>query len=541
MKMTVHKEELVEKKEDGEDIVLEKIFSKFRPLGPYYLRFMPLLIFACMSNAMYCMNYVFAVVMVEYRCKYPACANSTSWSQLAQNLTQDTCHVYSLTENNGTCSIDSRNVSNYQDCKEWTYEDPLSFVADFDLGCQDWKRALVGTVHSIGYMLGLLILGPISDKIGRKKLIIFTGVTGAVMGLARSVTVSYWTYIAFELVEALLGDIYSPNYMLGVEMVAKENRALFAPLMIGTMSVGGMVMALIAYLIPYWRHFLRVIYGPALLFLFYAFFLDESVRWLLIKGRKKEAKNILRKAAKLSNVYLEESTLDKLACENCEKTNTNVNLITLLTMTFKSKKLLLRFLACACAWVTATFNKYGLLINSVSLEGNKYINYALTSFADLPASVLLVFLLIKFKRKKPLIFSFLMTGSFCIIQSVIPKGYPVLSTSLFFVGKFTSALASGTVYLYTTELFPTYTRNTMHALCSSIGRIGSILAPQTTLLLRYWSGFPSLIVGGLSLLTALVVTVMPDTAEDVLPDTVQQAEALGNQTTKDKSATNPLL
>lgn len=291
-------------------------------------------------------------------------------------------------------------------------------------------------------------------------------------------------------------------------MVAKENRALFAPLMIGTMSVGGMVMALIAYLIPYWRHFLRVIYGPALLFLFYAFFLDESVRWLLIKGRKKEAKNILRKAAKLSNVYLEESTLDKLACENCEKTNTNVNLITLLTMTFKSKKLLLRFLACACAWITATFNKYGLLINSVSLEGNKYINYALTSFADLPASVLLVFLLIKFKRKKPLIFSFLMTGSFCIIQSVIPKGkntsnivyfiwslnlflrlnvfffsgYPVLSTSLFFVGKFTSALASGTVYLYTTELFPTYTRNTMHALCSSIGRIGSILAPQTTLL-----------------------------------------------------------
>lgn len=205
-------------------------------------------------------------------------------------------------------------------------------------------------------------------------------------------------------------------------MVAKENRALFAPLMIGTMSVGGMVMALIAYLIPYWRHFLRVIYGPALLFLFYAFFLDESVRWLLIKGRKKEAKNILRKAAKLSNVYLEESTLDKLACENCEKTNTNVNLITLLTMTFKSKKLLLRFLACACAWITATFNKYGLLINSVSLEGNKYINYALTSFADLPASVLLVFLLIKFKRKKPLIFSFLMTGSFCIIQSVIPKG-----------------------------------------------------------------------------------------------------------------------
>ncbi|CAD0199029.1 unnamed protein product [Chrysodeixis includens] len=127
--MTVLKEEPLEKK-DGEDIVLEKIFSKFRPLGPYYMRLMPLLIFACMSNALYCMNYVFAVVMVDYRCKYAACANSTSWSQLAQNLTLDTCHKYSLSDNNGTCSIDSYNVSNYQDCKEWTYDDPLSFVAD---------------------------------------------------------------------------------------------------------------------------------------------------------------------------------------------------------------------------------------------------------------------------------------------------------------------------------------------------------------------------------------------------------------------------
>lgn len=202
-------------------------------------------------------------------------------------------------------------------------------------------------------------------------------------------------------------------------MVAKENRALFAPLMIGSMSIGGMIMALIAWLIPYWRHFLRVIYAPALIFILYAFFLDESVRWLLIKGRKKEAKDILRKAAKISNVYVEEATLDKIACE---KTDACVNLMSLLKTTITSRTLLLRFLACSCAWITATFNKYGLLINSVSLEGNKYMNYALTSFADLPASLLLIFILIKFKRKKPLMFSFVMTGSFCVVQSFVPKG-----------------------------------------------------------------------------------------------------------------------
>ncbi|XP_075972464.1 organic cation transporter protein-like [Anticarsia gemmatalis] len=532
--MTEETETCIRKKETREDVVLENILSKFRPLGPYYLRFMPFLIFACMTNAFYCMNYVFAVVIVDYQCKYPECTQTT----LNQTILEDKCHKYQLIEN-GNCSANNFNLSSLEKCNEWVYDNPYSFVADFQLGCQDWKRALVGTVHSIGYMLGLLLLGPVSDKFGRKKLIVFTGVTSAIMGLARSVTSSYWMYIAFELIEALLGDIYSPNYMLGVEMVTKENRALFAPLMIATMSVGGMLMALIAWLIPYWRVFLRVIYAPALIFVLYAFFLDESIRWLLIKGRKKEAKNILRKAAKISNVHIEEETLDKI---ECEKTAASVGLFTLLKMTVTSRTLLLRFLACACAWITATFNKYGLLINSVSLEGNKYLNYALTSFADLPASILLTFMLIQFKRKKPLIFSFLMTGSFCIVQSFIPKGHPIISTSLFLAGKFMSAIASGTVYLYTTELFPTYTRNTMHALCSSIGRVGSILAPQTTLLIQYWSGFPSLIVGGLSLTTALIVMMMPDTAEDVLPDTVEQAEALGiKHTSQDETNLRPLL
>lgn len=38
------------------------------------------------------------------------------------------------------------------------------------------------------------------------------------------------------------------------------------------------------------------------------------------------------------------------------------------------------------------------------------------------------------------------------------------------------------VYMYTSELFPTYTRNSMHSICSAVGRVGSLVAPQTPLL-----------------------------------------------------------
>lgn len=40
----------------------------------------------------------------------------------------------------------------------------LGICSQFGLACQDWKPTLVGTVHSFGNMLGLLLQGQISDR-----------------------------------------------------------------------------------------------------------------------------------------------------------------------------------------------------------------------------------------------------------------------------------------------------------------------------------------------------------------------------------------
>lgn len=46
------------------------------------------------------------------------------------------------------------------------------------------------------------------------------------------------------------------------------------------------------------------------------------------------------------------------------------------------------------------------------------------------------------------------------------------------------SVAFTVVYMLTAEIFPTQMRATLLAMCSMIGRIGSMLAPQTTLLVR---------------------------------------------------------
>lgn len=56
------------------------------------------------------------------------------------------------------------------------------------------------------------------------------------------------------------------------------------------------------------------------------------------------------------------------------------------------------------------------------------------------------------------------------------------SLGLFFVGKLAITFAFNSLYVFTAELYPTAARSSALAACSLIGRLGSVLAPQTPLL-----------------------------------------------------------
>ncbi|XP_047023778.1 solute carrier family 22 member 5-like [Helicoverpa zea] len=512
------------------DVVdLESMLRELKIFGRYHIKFVFLVGALTFMSMWHSTNYVFAVENVGYRCKYPNC-DYTEIVKLDQNSSFDhKCHKYAQHDDNGFCRAENFDLFNVTECDEWIYDKPDSFVAEFDLACEDWKRTLVGTMHSVGYMLGLFIVGPLSDKFGRKSIIILTSVAGSLIGLSKSWVYSYWLYVVLEMMEPLLGDCYSATFTLSIETVTKEHRPFIIFVLNLFTTFGGICVAIIAWLAPTWRIFVIVIYAPGLLFVLYIFWMDESLRWLLNKGKKDEVGVVFRQAAKTNNITIDEGKLSNLKCED---NSTNISLMASLKITFSSKQLFLRLLCCICMWFTALFNSYSLLINSVSLKGNKYLNYGLTILSGIPASIAIYYLLTKFKRKNPLIFAFLLTGTFCMAHSIVPTDYAWLSILLYVSGKFFSTISIRIVYIYTSELFPTYTRNTMHALCSALGRIAAIIAPQTPLLMQYWPGLPSMIMGILSILTACVVTLLPDTSDEVLPDNVGQAEAVGK---KDKN------
>ncbi|XP_022236852.1 organic cation transporter protein-like, partial [Limulus polyphemus] len=95
-------------------------------------------------------------------------------------------------------------------------------------------------------------------------------------------------------------------------------------------------------------------------------------------------------------------------------------------------------------------------------------------------------------------------------------------------GKLCIASSFSVIYIYSTELFPTVVRNVGLGSCSMSARIGSMVAPFVKELGKATSkGVPFGIFGGLSVISGLLVLLLPETNKLPIPDTLAEGEEFG--------------
>lgn len=85
-------------------------------------------------------------------------------------------------------------------------------------------------------------------------------------------------------------------------MARPSLRATFACATGMAYGLGGVIFAWLAWRVRYWRHLLFTIHSFALLLPLYWLIIDESVRWLHVRGRRKETAAVIRKAARWNKV-----------------------------------------------------------------------------------------------------------------------------------------------------------------------------------------------------------------------------------------------
>ncbi|XP_052741135.1 solute carrier family 22 member 7-like [Bicyclus anynana] len=166
-------------------------------------------------------------------------------------------------------------------------------------------------------------------------------------------------------------------------------------------------------------------------------------------------------------------------------------------------------------WIAMIFGYYGMSINSTSLSDTMHLNYILVAVIGIPAFYVSAFALARIGRR-----------------ATISSDFPILRLLVYLLGKFFISLVGTALYLYTLELYPTEYRHTLLGFSSMLGRVGAILAPLTPALMTYYHGLPSLLFGGMAAIAGLLALTQPETLGCKLPDTLEEAEAIGTPSLK---------
>ncbi|XP_043990700.1 solute carrier family 22 member 13-like [Gambusia affinis] len=279
------------------------------------------------------------------------------------------------------------------------------------------------------------------------------------------------------------------------------------------------------YFIRDWRLAQLVIAAPFAVITFYIWFIPESARWLLDRGRTDEAKELIIKAAainkrKVSNALLEKITIK----ENVQKGG--------IICLIKSPVLRKYFLTIILAWFSVNVTYFCLSLNVGNFGLDIFLTQALFGLSEVPAHIVCIWLLEAVGRKASLITTLMIGGFLCLLILAVPQSNAIAVTALAIGGRFLTNWAGSICILYVQELFPTSFRQTASGLGSIGSKVGGLLSPLLNMLAVYHWSIPIVVYSSLPILSGALCFQLPETRRTELPDLTHQSE--GNWT-KNKS------
>ncbi|MFN7937866.1 MAG: sugar porter family MFS transporter [Bryobacteraceae bacterium] len=166
-------------------------------------------------------------------------------------------------------------------------------------GWSDWETEFAASSLLAGCAVGAGVAGMLSDRFGRRKVLLLAAVIFALSSVATALPVNLAQFASARVVAGLAIGIAS---MLAPLYIAEVSPAAIRGRLVSMNQLAIVLGILVSYLAGWglaglgdasWRWMFASAAGPSLLFFAALFFVPESPRWLLKEGRRAEAGVVL--------------------------------------------------------------------------------------------------------------------------------------------------------------------------------------------------------------------------------------------------------
>jgi putative MFS transporter len=348
-------------------------------------------------------------------------------------------------------------------------------IATFHL--QPHQAGLLASSVFYGMLIGTLFVGPVVDRIGRKRGLLLSIVIYSIFSLLCALATSYNQLVWFRVLQGVgLGAEVPVTLIYVSEFMPTKYRGRAVTSATFFWTSGSMAAALLGMvLIPMfgWQSMFIAGFLPALLLLPMWSIIPESVRFLVRRGKLDEAERIVDKLSTVPAKQIAEQSVPAGAKVTGEKVS--------ISQIFKGKygKLTigvwLMLFICGFvfyglgAWLPSIFLKMGFgFVKSLSYS-------AVITGSGAVGAVMGGTLVDRIGYRRTLISFFLISGASLLLWGMSPN-----ATIMVLLGMITSCLgfgAGGVIFAYTSSLYPTAVRATGTGWAAFWQRCGGIVAP----------------------------------------------------------------
>lgn len=413
----------------------------------------------------------------------------------------------------------------------WAWRAPgASLVSEWDMVCgRRWLLYFQSSLFFVATLAGCVLWQLSAERYGRRRLLYAGAMLCGLASVLASTAPSLWLYLVFRAASgAAMGGMGLAAYALAADVAGPSWRGSLGIFMNHFFSVGACVGTLLAWWLPASWRLLTFLAGLfCLAYIPTWSMVVESPQWLLLHGKKGEATAALAALALANGTRPPEHPL---ADPTALLGNTQRELKDVLA----SSRLRQRLALLGGAWFGAAAGYYGLMLLADGMsrgasgsDDSVYVTL-LSAFAyEVPGVAAAGLAVERAGRKATGIAAFLQAGLCMVVAAV--SGHTA-RRALMVAARFGLAAAFASLYLHTSELFPTVVREQGLAAANLFGRAGAAIAPLWAFLqFRLHSAFvPLLVLGCLCVAGGALTAMLPETLGERVPETIQEMNTLLN-------------